>query len=394
MRFDFPIPDAVPPSISRLALYDRNKSVYSQTPQLIPVRKTGAAYSPATGNVLTAASDRVSFAIGAVDRFTGYTNPNGIYCARIFMDSVLQSEFELDRIDYDETRYMNAHTDYRYKAGGGPWLQHLSRMPGDTSNVYQRTSSDGVLHLADTLRHAIRIEVDDAAGNRSVVNFSVRHHPALGKTYNAAPEQLVPEQVNVFERDGFELYTSQFAVYDTVNISFAQVAGSTPNALSPLYTFASASVPVHDSVWVRIKVPDTLPAADRGRLIIKSVAGSRTVVMPVHINAGWAGAKFRQLGIFQLIADRQPPVINAPGTGAVIDARKMKRLVFTPKDNMGKIAYFSAEVNGQWLRFTNDKGRTWIYNFDEMFPLGEHTLKVTVKDVAGNETVKDWRMLR
>lgn len=394
MLFGFPIPDAVPPTISRLAMYDRNESVYSQTPKLIGLRKTGLGYGLASGNILTTASNRISFAIGAVDLFSGYTNPNGIYCARILMDDVLHSLFELDRIDYDETRYLNAHTDYRYKAAGGPWLQHLSRMPGDTSNVYQHTPTEGVLQLPDTAMHAIRIEVEDAAGNRSVLAFLVRYHPALARSYTPATEQLVPGQVNVFERDGFEIFTSEFAVYDTIISTYNQTTAPSNGTVSPLHSFASPLLPVHDSVMVRIKLPEGMAEADRERLVIKSVAGTRTVIMPVKVNAAWASAKFRQLGSFQLLVDHQPPVLNAFGAATVIDARKLKRLVFTPTDNLNKIAYFRGEVDGKWLRFTNDKGRTWIYNFDEMFPPGEHILKVIVRDVAGNEMAKEWRMIR
>ncbi|RPD48191.1 peptidoglycan DD-metalloendopeptidase family protein [Paracnuella aquatica] len=394
LLFGFPLPDAVPPTISRLALYDRNRSVYHQTPQALSLKKTGAFFSLATGGVLRSASNRISFALTAIDRFTGYTNPNGVYCGRIWMDDVLQSEFVLDSIDYNETRYMNAHTDYRYKAVGGPWLQHLSRMPGDTTNVYHRTPGDGVLYLQDTATHPVRIEVLDAAGNATVVQFSVRYDPLLQKQYGTAPEQLVPGEVNVFERDSFELYTSEFALYDTVNVSFTQSNGGATGGLSPLYTFLSSSIPTHDSVTVRIRVPQQLPAAQLNKLVIKSVAGTRTVVEKPRVLAGWAVAKFRQFGTFQLLADTLPPTLPAPGPGAVVDARKLKRILFTPKDNMDKIASFRAEVNGQWLRFTNDKGRTWIYNFDEKFPAGESTLRVAVTDIAGNETVKEWRILR
>lgn len=394
MLFGFPIPDAVPPTVSRIALYDRNRSTYAQTPQLIGLRKVGSNWQPATGNLLTTASNKISFAISAIDRFTGYTNPNGIYCARILMDGMLLSEFELDRIDYDETRYLNASTDYRLKAAGGPWLQHISRMPGDTSQVYQHTPTDGVLYLADTATHQVEIEVTDAAGNHTTVAFAVRYNPALARSYSAAPEQLAPGQVNVIEREDFELYTSEYAAYDTINTTFTRSWAGTAGGVSPVFSIAPATHPVHDSVRVRIKLPDNLDPAAQQRLVIKGVAGSRTVVMPVTIRQGWATAKFRQLGSYQLVLDQEPPILNAPGAGSVVDARKLKRLVFTPRDNMDKIAYFRAEVDGSWLRFTNDKGRTWIYDFDEIFPIGEHTLRVVVRDVAGNETVKEWRVMR
>jgi hypothetical protein len=57
---------------------------------------------------------------------------------------------------------------------------------------------------------------------------------------------------------------------------------------------------------------------------------------------------------------------------------------------MGVITRFRAELDGKWLRFTNDKGRNWIYRFDERCPYGVHELKVTVEDLAGNITTKTW----
>ena len=58
------------------------------------------------------------------------------------------------------------------------------------------------------------------------------------------------------------------------------------------------------------------------------------------------------------------------------------------------IKNFRVELNGQWLRFTNDKGKSWIYSFDEKFPRGMHELKVTVEDEAGNITVRSWTVTR
>ena len=42
------------------------------------------------------------------------------------------------------------------------------------------------------------------------------------------------------------------------------------------------------------------------------------------------------------------------------------------KDNMGSFKNFRAELDGNWLRFTNDKGKSFIYKFDEHCPKGKH----------------------
>ena len=78
------------------------------------------------------------------------------------------------------------------------------------------------------------------------------------------------------------------------------------------------------------------------------------------------------------------------GKGDTVDLSPAKRIVFQPDDNFGVIKSFRAELDGQWLRFTNDKGWSHIYIFDERCPYGIHELKVTVEDLVGNVTTKSW----
>ena len=394
LLFGFPIPDAVPPSVYRIALYNRNLSVYNQNPQLIGLKKVGSTYSLASGTTLKVGTNKVSFAIGAVDRFSNSTNPNGIYSARILCDDVLEGGFVLNDIGYGNTRYLNAQIDYRYKYNGGAYLQHLNRMTGDTSSVYIKTDDD-VIVLSDTSVHQVKIEVKDADMNTSQVLFNLQYVPSLEKALpQRSAEQLLPQNINVFETDGFELFTSEFSVYDTVDIVYSQNTTVPAGAVSPLHTFLNGSIPTHDSIMARIKPVSPVATENKDRVVIKSVAGSRTVVEKAMWQGDWVAALFRQFGTFQAFIDNEPPTINAPGVGSTIDLSKSSRIVFTPKDNFKTIKAFRAEVDGQWLRFTNDKGYSHIYKFDEKFPSGLHELKVTIEDVAGNVTTKTWTVKR
>ena len=387
LLFGMPIIDNVPPTVSRLAMYDRTKSIYQQSPKYLALKKAGGVYS--TG-LVKVSSNKISFAIGATDRFTNSGNANGIYSARLLLDGVPQSEFVLDRIDYLETRYLNAQIDYRLKFNGGPYLQHLSCLPGDRSDVYTLTS-DGVLRFDDDQTHKVRIEVRDAKLNLSVIEFSVKYEPlAQTAAYTAPPDVLLPEQVNVFESENFEVFTSEFSVYDTVKLTHSTTSAAVPKAVSPSNVFCSAAIPTHDSILVRIKPTTAIAAEDRNRIIIKSVAGTRTVIEKAEWQQDWLAAKFRQFGSFQAFVDDQPPTVNTPPT----DLTKATRLVFNANDNFKTIRRFRVEVDGQWLRFTNDKGLAHIYVFDEKFPRGEHELKVIVEDEAGNVTEKVWNVRR
>jgi murein DD-endopeptidase MepM/ murein hydrolase activator NlpD len=390
LLFGLPIADAVPPTISRLAMYDRNRSIYLQSPHMLSIKKAGGIYTVASSRLIKVSSDKISFAIGATDRLSNSNNPNGIYAARILLDGFAQSEFVLDRIDYLETRYLNAQIDYRYKFNGGAYLQHLSPLPGDRSGVYNFPGDDGILHFSDSEVHKVRIEIRDANKNLSALEFSVQYEPGVMVEEIDAPDKLLPLNVNVFESENFEVFTSEYSVYDTVNVTHTISNVNGTNVISPVNIFCSAAIPTHDFVTVRIKPSIAVEEENRDRVIIKCVAGRRTVVEKAEWQKDWVAAKFRQFGSFQALIDNEPPTINNPPT----DLSRATRLVFHAKDNFKTIKSFRAEVDGQWLRFTNDKNLAFIYSFYENFTRGEHELKVRVEDLAGNVTTKTWNVKR
>jgi peptidoglycan hydrolase-like protein with peptidoglycan-binding domain len=384
LLFRFPIADAVPPTVTRVAIYDRNKSTYLQSPQIF-----GAA--GLRGKTIKTTSDRISFAIGATDRFSGSNNPNGIYAARVSVDGKPVSSFTLDNIGYDETRYINAQIDYPRAAGGGGHLQHLTPLPGATEVAYDTFGGDGIIHLQDNEPHEVLIEVQDAAFNTTRIPFTVQYEGSfLPAAASVAAEQFLPNNVNVFERDDFQVVTSEKTMYDTVNVSFASANNGAANAVTPLCTFLGAAIPSHDSVTVRLKPLVDVPEDLKNRIVIKNISGKKTFVRKAVWQKGWLMAKFRQFGTYQAFVDDVPPTINA----VPADLSRASRIVFVPKDNFEVIKSFRAEVDGQWLRFTNDKGKTWIYSFDEHFPRGEHQLKVRVEDEAGNVTEREWSVRR
>jgi hypothetical protein len=390
LLFNFPIADAVAPTIYRLAMYDRNKSTYEQTPQVITLKKEGSKYK-LPSELLRVGSDKISFAINAVDHFSGTLNPNGIYCAEIMIDDKPVSQFVLNNIGYDETRYINAQVDLPYKSRGGPTLQQISPLPGAMKVAYDVFNGTGIIELKDREPHNIDIEVQDANKNTSTIHFSVQYDPTLTKPYMPSPvQELVPGQVNVVELDAFELFTTESTLYDSIHVNYEMVSNKETGAVSAMHKFLTAGIPAHDLFTVRIKPDIDITADQRDKLVIKNISGSRTFVSKASWQNGWLSARFRQFGTFQAFIDTTPPAVNAPPT----NLSKTSRLVFTPRDNFNTIKSFRGEVDGKWLCFSNDKGKTWIYQFDEKFPRGAHELKLTIQDEAGNVMERTWNVRR
>ena len=409
LLFDFGLKDDVPPSLHKLAIYDRSKSVYDQTPLFYNLKNTDSGYIIPKIPVINTGLKKISFALQATDRFSGSNNPNGIYSAKLYVDEVPQLAFILDSISYDETVYMNAHVDFKMRYNGGGFVQHLSRMPGDFGAAYHPIKTDGVIEFNDTLIHPVVVEVSDAHGNRSTLQFMIRYFDSLSKPATAITKPLLinPGMVTVVEKPGFEMFISDKAVYDTVSTVYLVTASSSPYAFSDIHQVAEGSVPVHDDMVVRLKLKKKVPEEWQDKLIIQRGDRRGSTVRKAVWQEQWLSAKFSDFGSYQLLADVLPPQINSLGSADTINLSAATRIIFTPTDNFG-VKSFKAFLysctgdstgyhcspdslsTGQWLRFTNDKSRNWIYKFDERCPYGVHQLKVVVEDLVGNTSTKSW----
>lgn len=391
LLFDFPIKDEVHPNLVRLAMYDRSKTVYGQTPRFFSLKNTDDGYIIPKMQVIKTGLNKVSFAIQAYDRLSGSNNPNGIYSAQLFVDKEPQVCFVIDSIDYDESLYINAHVDHQLRYFGGSFLQHLSQMPGDKGAVYKKMNSDGVLNLNDTMQHRVTIEVKDVAGNTSSLNFFIQFDESLAVFDTRVKRETIfnPRMVNVLEKPGFEIYLPENCLYDTVSTGYLITASGSANAFSDLHQVGDPSIPLHEDAIVRIKLKRPVPEEWQDKLLIQRTGGKGSDFKKAVWQEQWLSAKFGKFGSYQLLADTDPPKLNDPGKGDTINLSASSRILFTPTDNFG-IRKFRVELNGKWLRFTNDKSRNWIYKFDEHCPYGVHHLKATVEDHAGNITVKEW----
>jgi murein DD-endopeptidase MepM/ murein hydrolase activator NlpD len=68
LLFAMPLQDKVPPSILKLAIYDRSTSIYEQVTSFFPLRKTDNGYVVLNTPVIKTGLDKLSFAIQAFDR--------------------------------------------------------------------------------------------------------------------------------------------------------------------------------------------------------------------------------------------------------------------------------------------------------------------------------------
>ena len=393
LLFGFPIADNIPPDILRLAVYDRCISTYEQSPKFYSLKKINGVYVT-TPALLISNTDKVSFAITAFDRYTGSSNKNGIYQAVLLDNESPVVGFQMDSISYNETRYLNAHIDYKLRSSGGPFVQHLSRLPGYVKGIYKDVSGDGVINIENDSVHHISIEVKDTYGNTSVLKFGVQRGNT--KQEKNIPEALPNQEqimfhpgfINVFENDKVSFYLPEISLYDSFMFRYNEII---PAKGFPIYQLQNTSVPVQGMFPVKIK--NTLTNHPDKMVMHRFGNGKDDYAKAVNENS-WYKSSFREFGSFQLLEDTIPPTVTPIGFKEGMHVTKLNRLAFVIVDATEELINFTAMLDGKWLRFSNDKGKVFIYKFDEHCPPGAHELLISVEDCVGNRTEKTVHFIR
>jgi Peptidase family M23 len=397
MLFGFGIADEVKPDILRLAIYDRCKSTYEQSPLILALKKNKDTFITSSP-ILFHGSEKLSFAITAYDKQTGSSNLNGIYEATLYDNDIPIVRFELDSVSYSQTRYINGHIDYKTKTGGGPFLQHLSKLPGMSSSVYKPITGDGVLDIDDDQQHRILIEVKDAYGNTSVVKFTVQMDsiltpkPNMDSLMALREKTFLPGNINIYEQEDIQFYLGEKCLYDSLNFIHYAAPSKSGYVLSRVHQLHFPYVPLHESFLLKLK-PAAVAKNWKDKLAIERYWGNQHNVVKAAWEGDWVSARFRSFGNFQVVLDTAPPVIIPVGWKENTNLIKAQKLVITARDNLDDIRDFRAELNGKWLRFSQS-GNTFTYKFDENCPLGTHELKISVHDIVGNETTQLFHFVR
>ncbi|WP_158266897.1 M23 family metallopeptidase [Chitinophaga niastensis] len=380
LLFGFNIADTRAPDVYRIAVYDMEKSIYEQQPLMLPVKKVGGEYVT-TQPVIKVKAAKAGVGLNAVDRMNNVPNIYGIYEVTMLNNGVPDIDFQLDNIGYEETRYINAHIDYKVKKGGGPYLQLVFSLPGNELDIYHDLKGDGTINLADGTIHDVKLLVKDAYGNTSTVKFALQQtgSDAADKTCANA---MYPDSRNIFENNQVEFYLDEQALYDKICFNYLETPATSAKAYSNTYRLHTPLVPVHDFFALRMRPSRNIPDYLQPRIVMVR-EGLGSSVSGTTLENGWYKGTFREFGNFHLEVDTTAPKVTPLGIKPGANLAKATKLLFAMNDASG-IKSYRAELDGKWLMFSR-KNNVLTYTFDEHCPAGTHTLVMKVMDLAGNE---------
>ena len=396
--FNLPIADNVPPEIRDMKVYFLTEGREVITSKALPMRRDKKGGVGLEGDTVLFGAGQIGFGVKAYDHMSGFRNDNGIYAISLYADDQLAYEWRMGELDFDETRYHNAHIDYPARKRFGAWFHRCFVLPGNRLNNYTRTETLGAVALSKDKPVKIKLKVTDAGGNTSTLNFWALRDETV-ETPLLMPFQYTfdYQKENNIALGDFSLQVPLGALYESLRFQYTTSPSDEPGQYSPLHHLHDTRTPLHKYIEIGLK-PTGLPEELRSKAVIAACNEGR----PDNCGGAWVNGmlktRIRNFGDYCIMVDTDPP--NIFPVVFADDMRKKSNMSFRIRDNFAVNGpadglSFRGTVDGQWVLFEHDPKRSRItHTFDGHVGPGKHQLRLVVKDDRGNEAFFEGAFLK
>ncbi len=305
----------------------------------------------------------------------------------MFVDDSLCFAYKMDKISFDETRYLNSFVDYeRYKTERKKITKCFIE-PNNKLGIYE-TKGSGIFDFSDGKKHKVKIVGSDFSGNTRTVAFYVLSDPK-----KALPEPTVDKyavryinclDTSSFQTDSFKVFFPLNSLYYDIDLKYFTSVNK-HSQYSRLHNLHNRYVPIHKGVDIKIK-PYKIDSALRAKALIAGISKRGNIYA---LNSEWDGdfltANVHSFGTYFVTIDNIKPRIKAL---SFLKNKNVKGdvLKFKITDNLSGIKDYVAYIDDKWVLFEYDQKNNLIEcNLDkEKIQKGKHKLILQVEDYCGN----------
>ncbi len=385
--FNFKIKDNIKPRIffAELVPLNKNSSINGKfkKEQFKTYYKKGFYYIPKTINT----KGNFGIAVFANDYMNTARNTQGIYSVKMFADDTLLFSYNLNKISFYDTRYVNSFIDYAERQLTKKNFQKLWKDPGNKLKIYEVTKNSGILNFTDNKIHNIKIQFTDCYNNTSFLYLKIRGNKAE-KITDENSNKFYYNKDNYFVKPDFRVSIKKGTLYTNTDIKF-NTYPKKDNLYSDIYELNSYLVPAHENIYYAIK-PKNLPKnlISKAMLVNISQNGTYYAIGGTFVN-GFIAGKCKCFGKFAVAADTTPPNIELLNPQIDNNYSENSKISLKITDNLSGIKNYKATIDKKNIIFEYDKKNNKIsYFFDNHIQYKiNHKLEIEVTDKKNNKSV-------
>ena len=389
LQFGFKIDDSIAPTLKKLKIYAFDTTLINgyRKSKIINIKKTNNKYS-----IDETITINGSFALGifTYDKLNDSYNKNGVYAIKLYIDSSIYYEFKVDELDFNTSRYINAHMDYCEKKESKNKYHRCYKLKNNELENYPTIINDGIISFKDDSIHLIALEVSDIYGNTSKLSFNVQstNNPFLMRCplpRDTTTTSFKLERANLFNSTDFKLHMQPNSLYEPLDFRY-NTTDSVDGVYGLVHHVHNNTVPVHKKYTLSIKanVPDTLKR--KTYIATTDMKGNFW-----YIGGKWENSflktKTREFGDFCIVSDTTNPEIKGVNIfpGKVFNTQTTIKCTIKDKDS--GIKSYRGEIDGKWILMDYDYKRNLLrFDIEKRISKGKHTFTLKVIDNVGNAT--------
>ncbi|MCY7410267.1 MAG: M23 family metallopeptidase [Chitinophagales bacterium] len=384
------VDDRIPPVLKALYVYPQG-NYYNEAAEASGIVQSGGVYKLKSDSIIINHSS-IGFGLEAEDKMNESESDLGLYKVEATLDGEIVFSMKLDRLNFLNNRYVNAHIDYKQWKETNTAIQKTFILPGDKNTIYASSENKGIINFKDTLTHRIRISASDASGNVSVLNFKIKYSGKEKK--EPAPQKTEVKfsynHINSFANDSVKLSIPMGVLYEDFYFHYNKTM-SAAKFLSPIHSLQNSYTPLHSAADLAIlPYPIKSNLKSKAAIVFRNENG-KISSKTSQWDGNWITAKIRDLGDYSVMVDTMAPSIIPYGI-------KQNQLItrddlrFTVSDNLTGVTNYKAMLDGKWILMAYDaKNDRMIVELDEAISTGEHSLKITVSDQVNNENTFNYK---
>lgn len=378
LSFNYKYDDSNRPIIKSLYVFNEDDSFKKNNSKKYEIKKINDSLYIADKIIY---SNKIGIGIEVYDRQSKNNyNRNGVYEVKMFLDSILNFSYKMDKINIDESVFRKIFYDYSLLKTKKKRIQKVYYPPNSKLNFLNHNLSSGIFKSSDKDEKDVLIEVSDWNNNKSYLNFKIEGNTSdfLEKSIDGI--EIATSQKYLIKKNNSEIEFKKNSFFNnvTLNIKYQNDTLKIDEDLYPLRKLYNIKIfkQVEDSIIKRQSFIGLIN--NNGKLSYLKTSNKDNFF---SVNSS-------NLGSFTLSRDSINPEIKALNFSLNKDISNQKTIRLRIYDKTSGIKSYNVLINNKWALFEYEpKSNLIFHNIDEgIIENGENKITIKVIDGVGNKT--------
>lgn len=373
------VPDREKPICSKLFVYQCDTidrvPIFSLTQTISFVADKSGKYVPSTDVINI--SKPAYFAYEVIDYKDGKTNTMGIYELKQTVDSVVNFEFAIDKVNFSTSRFINSYVQYDKNRESKRHVVRAYLSPNNKLDIYNNVVNRGVVAPPKVgQERVLQTSLFDEEQNETKIKLRlINDGVSLPKREVADNEMVIDWNSDKFiSRNGLIAEIPFGALYDNEILSFGRIGDS--------YVVGKEDVALQKNVSIRVK-EKVDPKLQNSVCLARVKPKGGLVYAGGKYQNGEIVTDTKTLGSFVIAYDSIAPTVRPiVANGSTLKSSVIK---FKITDDLSGVKKYDIFIDDKWAIGEYDPKNALLQTKVVLSQQPkEHSVKVVVIDSKGN----------